>query len=636
VMGQATPSARSSGFNGSVMEQATPSASSSGFNGSVMEQTTPSASGTGFNGSVMGQATPSARSSGFNGSVMEQATPSASGTGFNGSVMEQATPSASGTGFNGSVMGQATPSASGTGFNGSVMGQAMPSASSTGSNGSLMGQATPSASSTHSNGSLMGPHVPTSTPSSTPDATGYVREYSYLPDGKPAQGSPAVDCQNWDTADEGQRRDIVTAAMRELQASGYVVLERLLPTEGLVAAREAFRRYKARLPYGVRFGRMRAKRDMTIPPFEDVFKEDWLVRHPLVMTLLARHLRNSVDIRNDGAAQMEIAQWIASGSPLDYFETGPASGGFPVLDLMTVVDTPPGAPAQTRHRDTILPGPCASLGVHIPLRPLQLSPLNGSIGFTPGSHRNFGDACDKRDVVGAVPFGSVILYDSFTEHHGLENESSEPREAMFAWFRVPGVYSGHTDENFGEAGLELAVRWRKYLQPHLNQAIEAERRNCPSQVASGPDADAHFKPDSELVPWGEERVCFARNVTTGDGAYHEGLWYCKDCWSESSRCGQQAPVPDPANIAAPSNPDRLSEEWLIEQESKGMNIRPSRGRHKLTLLRERGLFLPIDPSAKWLAGVSTEPQPENWKQALRDGVARHEDPTIPRHDGFDT
>lgn len=36
-----------------------------------------------------------------------------------------------------------------------------------------------------------------------------------------------------------------------------------------------------------------------------------------------------------------------------------------------VVDTPAGAPAQTQHRDTILPGPCASLGVHIPLTAMQ-------------------------------------------------------------------------------------------------------------------------------------------------------------------------------------------------------------------------------------------------------------------------
>ena len=45
--------------------------------------------------------------------------------------------------------------------------------------------------------------------------------------------------------------------------------------------------------------------------------------------------------------------------------------GYPELDLLVVVDTPAGAPAQTQHRDTILPGPCASLGVHIPLTCMQ-------------------------------------------------------------------------------------------------------------------------------------------------------------------------------------------------------------------------------------------------------------------------
>lgn len=54
----------------------------------------------------------------------------------------------------------------------------------------------------------------------------------------------------------------------------------------------------------------------------------------------------------------------------------PKGAGYPELDLLVVVDTPAGAPAQTQHRDTILPGPCASLGVHIPLTTMQATALS--------------------------------------------------------------------------------------------------------------------------------------------------------------------------------------------------------------------------------------------------------------------
>jgi len=49
----------------------------------------------------------------------------------------------------------------------------------------------------------------------------------------------------------------------------------------------------------------------------------------------------------------------------------------------------------------------------------------------------------------------------------------------------------------------------------------------------------------------------------------------------------------------------------------GMNLKAAKGRHKLTLLRERGAFLPIDPLSSWLEGVTQNPQPEAWKHGLR-------------------
>lgn len=51
--------------------------------------------------------------------------------------------------------------------------------------------------------------------------------------------------------------------------------------------------------------------------------------------------------------------------------------------------------------------------------------MNGAIGFFPGSHLLRGDLSGQKaeEMVGASAPGSVILYDSFTEHRGLENQS---------------------------------------------------------------------------------------------------------------------------------------------------------------------------------------------------------------------
>lgn len=481
---------------------------------------------------------------------------------------------------------------------------------------------------------VLGAHVPPhGAPPGMPDEAGFTRDFLYGADGRPAPGTPVVPCHGWDAADETTKRDLIEKSLAELRRAGYVVLERLLQADKIRAAGDEFAEYRTSRPKGVTFSRMRAQRDMTIPPFSGIWTEDWLIRHPLVLALLARHLRNSTDTRNDKAAEMEFAHWVARGASLDDFYHGAKSAGYPMLDLLVVVDTPAGAPAQTRHRDTILPGPCASLGVHIPLTPLQLDPLNGPIGFTPASHTLLGADAVNRDVVGAAPLGSVILYDSFTEHHGLENASDAPRAALFAWYRVPGVYSGHTDENFGLEGLELTMKFRRHLQERLERVVAEERAiTHPGQTLAGQSSCGLFEagPAAALAEWGEERVCFRCNCTTGEGFHDRGWWFCRRCLDASRRAGAISPEPHPGNIAPPlPDPGRFPEERLLGFESQGMNIRPSRGRHKLTLLRERGLFLPQDPPARWLDGISTEPQPEGWKNALRKATGE-----IPRMDGF--
>merc|ERR1712061_616925 len=91
-----------------------------------------------------------------------------------------------------------------------------------------------------------------------------------------------------------------------------------------------------------------------------------------------------------------------------------------------------------------------------------------------------------------------------------------------------------------------------------------------------------------------------------------------------------APRPSLSNVAEPELKHDDFKEDIMEMLAKsGMNIKPSRGRHKLTLLRERGLFLPVDPTSAWLEKVPREPQPENWKIAMRKALGE-----IPRTDGF--
>jgi len=447
-----------------------------------------------------------------------------------------------------------------------------------------------------------------------------------------------VAADHWDSATASQRAAIREAAWGQLKSKGFVVLERLLPADRVQELEERFRADRADFPDDVCFRRMRAARTMSVPPCTAPWNEDWLVRHPLVLALIARYLRNSIDCADEGAAQMRLAEWIASGAPLDDFLGGPLGGGRAVMDLTVVVDTPAGAPAQTRHRDTIVPGPCASIGVHIPLTRLQAAPVNGAIGFSARSHvLDMREGEQKIDLVGAVPQGSVILYDSFLEHHGLENGSDAPRAALFSWYRVPGVYTGHTDENFGELGLRRTMQLRRLVQERLQEAIAAARAEHPEHSATGLSgatgaAEPHwgFPAGAPLVEWGEELVCFRCDKTkSGLGAEASGCWFCSDCWDACRADGLTAPEPAPHNVAAPVPTPEYPEERLVQLEAQGLNIRPSRGRHKATLLRERGMFLPVDPTPEWLARISTEPQPEGWRSALKKALGEE-----PRHDGF--
>eukprot|EP00928_Gymnodinium_smaydae_P022396 TRINITY_DN18829_c0_g1_i1.p1 TRINITY_DN18829_c0_g1~~TRINITY_DN18829_c0_g1_i1.p1 ORF type:complete len:393 (-),score=54.79 TRINITY_DN18829_c0_g1_i1:539-1654(-) len=371
---------------------------------------------------------------------------------------------------------------------------------------------------------------------------------------------------------------------------------------------------------------------MTVPPFEGIWTNELVTRHPLVLAVLARYLRNSTDTSNEKSSAAEFAKWMDGGAQIEHFSEGAKSAGFPVLDLHVVIDTPAGAPAQTRHRDTVIPGPCASLGVHIPLQQLTMEPLNGAIGFTPGSHANFSEDALRRDVVGNVPLGSVLLYDSFTEHHGLENRSDRARPALLSWFRVPGVYTGHASENFGPRGVALTMQFRRLVQERLAKVIAAERERSPGASAAAASWD--FSPSRALADWGEVRVCFRCQRTASlsgeDGGAVQALggarWRCGACAAEAERRQDSAAVAG----SQLEDGDCFSERTLQDLAARGMNVRPGGGRHPLTILRERGVFLPIDPEPAWLARVDASSlQPEGWRRNLRVQLGE-----LPKTDNF--
>lgn len=75
-----------------------------------------------------------------------------------------------------------------------------------------------------------------------------------------------------------------------------------------------------------------------------------------------------------------------------------------------VVDTPAGAPAQTQHRDTILPGPCASLGVHIPLTAMQ-DTMGGEQNMSFGTSKVFqGKVLEDFKNKEPVNYPTLTLY----------------------------------------------------------------------------------------------------------------------------------------------------------------------------------------------------------------------------------
>lgn len=125
-------------------------------------------------------------------------------------------------------------------------------------------------------------------------------------------------------------------------------------------------------------------------PFTPPWNEERLIRHELVMELVTRYICNNDGAncgKSGGVGKEEhhwaFMQWLLSGAKTGhYVEAPPAQKCMPEFGLIDVIHTLPGSVPQHRHRDTHLPGPCATLTVTAPLTPL--SPLNGPLASSPG------------------------------------------------------------------------------------------------------------------------------------------------------------------------------------------------------------------------------------------------------------
>jgi len=192
--------------------------------------------------------------------------------------------------------------------------------------------------------------------------------------------------------------------------------------------------------------------------------------------------------RTQEEQQWALVQWLTSGASLDWFllpEWGPKRG--PLLDdppagcsdvgeredvgpffgRISLIRTPPGSEPQKHHRDINFPGPAAQVTAQVALT--QLEANNGPLAYVPGSHRM---VMPGFEVVANPPLGSVVLYDSFCEHRGIEHHGTKDRYAMYYEFETRGVFSGYTASHFGPSSGDHMKAFRAFVDPELRKWVE--------------------------------------------------------------------------------------------------------------------------------------------------------------------
>eukprot|EP00439_Symbiodinium_sp_Y106_P014845 s4171_g2.t1 len=303
--------------------------------------------------------------------------------------------------------------------------------------------------------------------------------YTHGPCRSPAAAQFVVSCAGFDGADEAEQRRIAAEATEKMKTNGFVVLESLLPQEWvakLEAEAAAFLDLPqpGLIPQPLRAGRTEGHLSFTAP-----WASDWLLRNELVLEVVAGYMNNNLAAgRTQDEQQWGLVQWLTSGASLDWFsmpEWGPKAGSLleepppgcsdvgthvetgPFFGRISLIRTPPGSEPQKHHRDINFPGPAAQVTAQVALT--QLHANNGPLAYVPGSHRMLTPGFE---VVAAPPLGSVVLYDSFCEHRGIEHHGNKDRYAMYYEFetrahaRFPGLRRPSTS-GLGAACWLLAV-----------------------------------------------------------------------------------------------------------------------------------------------------------------------------------
>jgi len=310
------------------------------------------------------------------------------------------------------------------------------------------------------------------------------RLYMYGPAASPTAKQFSVDCSAWhkEDANSGVRSKLVQEVLTVLKKYGFVVAEGMVPAEGQRFLEEEAIRMFFDTPSGFLASPLRADRTQIHVPYAEPWSADWLAANDLVLQVTARYVTNNMACgRNEDQQQAVWCQWVMEGSDIDYFRHVPPEPGHladspphgcttvgnaaevgPWLGRVMVTRTPAKSPLMTRHRDIILPGPCAQLTVGVPLTPLVAN--NGPLGIKPASHVMHTPGYE---VVTNIPPGAIMLYDSFVEHRAMENHLPRDRYVLYYEFETRGIFTGYVEGHFGQQAAHSEHDFRHVVDPVL-------------------------------------------------------------------------------------------------------------------------------------------------------------------------
>lgn len=314
------------------------------------------------------------------------------------------------------------------------------------------------------------------------------RFYTHGPCATAAASEYVVRCHQWRSAREQLQSKLAAEAVSRLRSHGFVVLDSLYPPEDILPLEKEAAWFLDTPQDGFIPQPLRAGRTEGHLPFAVPWASDHLLKNSLIFEIVSRYMYNNLAAgRTQDEQQWGLVQWLTSGAELDWFknpEWGPKPGALlerppagcsdvgtaeetgPFFGRISLIKSPPGSGLQKHHRDINFPGPLAQVTVQVALTPLVAN--NGPLAYVPGSHRMITPGYE---IVANPPLGSVVLYDSFCEHHGIENHCSRDRYAMYYEFETRGVFSGYTHSHFGPQSGSHMMAFRAFVDDDLRQWV---------------------------------------------------------------------------------------------------------------------------------------------------------------------